>query len=80
MPTLRPRSLAKSPLALAHEALAADQRTPPPQSCRLSRNDYIRTQFLAILVPKQFFRTAYRGVVRLLANLAELRRALVLLC
>ncbi len=76
MPAKPPRSLTKSPLALAREALAAGQRALPPQSCRYSRKDYTQAQLFAILALKQFFRTDYRGIARLLAEFAELRQAL----
>ncbi len=76
MPANPHRSMTKSPLALAREALAAGQRALPPQSCRYSRKDYSQAQLFAILALKQFFRTDYRGIARLLADFSELRQAL----
>ncbi len=43
---------------------------------RFSRRDYTQPQLFALLVLRQFLRTDYRGVVALVAEWSELRRAL----
>jgi Transposase domain (DUF772) len=66
----------KSPLALAREALSAGEAALPTRSSKFSRKDFRPAQIFAILVLRQFFKTDYRGIVRLLVEFAELREAL----
>jgi hypothetical protein len=70
------RSMTKSPVALAKEALKVAQSGLPPYSNRFSRRDFTQPQLFAILALRQFFKTDYRGVVQLLADLSDLREAL----
>ena len=73
------RSMTKSPVALAKEALKVGQSGLPRYSSPFSRRDFTQAQLFAILVLRQFFRTDYRGVVQLLEDLSDLRKALHLL-
>ncbi len=68
--------MTKSPVALAKEALAVGQKGLPAYSNRFSRKDFTQGQLFAILPLRQFFKTDYRGVVQLLADLSDLRKAL----
>jgi hypothetical protein len=72
------RSMTKSPVALAREALEVAQSALPLYSSIFSRKDYTQHQLFALLVLRQFFRTDYRGVVRLLHDFSDLREALYL--
>ena len=66
----------KSPRAVALEALATARRALPRYSGPFSRHDYTLAQHFACLVLKSFFRTDYRGVAAILADLPDLCRAL----
>ncbi len=68
--------MTKSAVRLAREALAVGRAALPMYSSRFSRRDFTQPQLFALLVLKQFLRTDYRGLVALLAEWAELRRAL----
>lgn len=68
--------MTKSPVALAREALAVGQKGLPRYSNRFSRKDFTQPQLFAILALRQFFKTDYRGIVELLADLSDLRKAL----
>ena len=70
------RSLTKSPVALCREALAVAQEALPSYSSSYSRKEYTQHQLFAILVVRQFFRTDYRGICRLLEDLSDLREVL----
>ena len=70
------RSMTKSPLALAKEALEVGRSGLARYSSRFSRRDFTQPQLFAILALRQFFKTDYRGVVELLADLSDLRKAL----
>jgi hypothetical protein len=70
------RRMSKSALRVAREALAVGRAALPPYGSRFSRHDDTRPQLFAPLVPKQFLRTDYRGLVVLVAEWRELRRAL----
>ena len=70
------RSMTKSALRVARDALAAGEATLPPYGSRYSRRDYTQPQLFALLVLRQFLRTDYRGVVALAAEWRELRDAL----
>jgi transposase-like protein DUF772 len=66
----------KSPLSLAEEALSAGEAALPTRFSKFSRQDFRPAQLFAILVLRQFFKTDYRGIVRLLSEFAELREVL----
>jgi hypothetical protein len=68
--------MTKSPVALAREALKVGRNGLAPYSNRFSRKDFTQPQLFAILVLRQFFKTDYRGIVQLLADLSDLRDAL----
>ena len=68
--------MTKSPVALAREALKVGQGGLARYSSRFSRRDFTQPQLFAILVLRQFFKTDYRGVVQLLEDLSDLRKAL----
>ena len=70
------RTMSKSALRVAREALAVGRAALPPYGSRFSRHDYTQPQLFALLVLKQFLRTDYRGLVALVAEWRELRRAL----
>ena len=70
------RSMTKSPVALAKEALKVGRSGLPRYSSRFSRKDFTQPQLFVILALRQFFKTDYRGVVQLLADLSDLRKAL----
>lgn len=70
------RGMSKSALGVAREALAAGRAALPEYGSRFSRRDYTQPQLFALLVLRQFLRTDYRGVVILVAEWSELRRAL----
>lgn len=70
------REMTKSAVALAREALAVGQRALAPYSCPKARHDYTQPQLFALLALKQMLRLDYRGVVALVAEWTEVRRAL----
>ena len=70
------RAMTKSAVRLAREALAVGEQALPRYSARTSRHDYTQPQLFALLVLKQFLKTDYRGVVTLVAEWSDLRRAL----
>ena len=70
------RSMTKSALRVAREALAAGGAALPPYGSRFSRRDYTQPQLFALLVLRQFLRTDYRGMVVLAAGWRELRETL----
>ncbi len=70
------RSMSKSPLALAQEALALGEEGLPRYGSSSSRHDFTLSQLFAIMVLRQFFKTDWRGMVQLLADLPALRDAL----
>lgn len=70
------RSTTKSAVALAREALRAARRGLPKYSHPNSRKEYTQHQHFAILTLRQFFRTDYRGIVQLLFEWSDLRKAL----
>ena len=70
------RTLSKSALRVAREALAVGRAALPAYASRFSRHDYTRPQLFALLVLKQFLRTDYRGLAALVAEWRDLRRAL----
>jgi hypothetical protein len=68
--------MTKSAVRLARAALATGQAALPAYSSRFSRHDYTQPQLFALLALKQFLKTDYRGVVALVAEWTDLRRAL----
>ena len=70
------RSMTKSALRVARDALAAGEAALPPYGSRCSRRDYTQPQLFALLTLRQFLRADYRGVVALAAEWRELREAL----
>src|SRR5215207_1832130 len=68
----------KSPLAVARRALRAGADALPPYAHRFSPKVYTQPQLFACLALKAFFRTDYRGVAQLLADLTDLTEALQL--
>lgn len=69
------RSMTKSALRSARDALAAGEAALPPYGSRYSRRDDTQPQLFALLAPRPFLRTDYRGVVALAAEWRELREA-----
>jgi hypothetical protein len=70
------RSMTKSPLAFAREALAAAREALPAYSSRYSRKDFTQHQLFAALALKTFLKTDYRGVQAQRADWSDLRAAL----
>ncbi|WP_426954303.1 hypothetical protein [Muricoccus radiodurans] len=68
--------MSKSAVRVAREALATGRAALPEYGSRFSRRDYTQTQLFALLVLRQLLRTDYPRVVTLVAEWAELRRAL----
>jgi hypothetical protein len=68
--------MTKSAVRFAREALAVGEQALPPYSHPKSRHDYTQPQLVALLALKQFLKIDYRGVVTLVAEWGELRRAL----
>jgi hypothetical protein len=68
--------MTKSAVQVAREALAVGRMALAPYRSRYSKHTYTQPQLFAMLVLRQFLRTDYRGVVALLAEWGELRRAL----
>ena len=70
------RTRTKSVLEVAHNALAAGEMALPSYASRFSRHDHTQPQLFALLVPWQFLRTNYRGIVTLAGEWRKLREAL----
>jgi hypothetical protein len=70
------RGMTKSAVRVAREALILGRRTFPAYASRTSRHDFTQAQLFALLVLRQFLRTDYRGLVTLVAEWQELRKAL----
>jgi hypothetical protein len=70
------RVMTPSVLRLAREALAVGRAALPPYSGPHSRHDFTQPQLFALLVLRQRLRTDYRGLVTLLTEWGEVRRAL----
>ena len=70
------RAMSKSAVRVAREALAVGRAALPAYSSRYSKHTYTQPQLFALLVLKQFLRTDYRGLVALVTEWTELRRAL----
>lgn len=70
------RTMTKSPLELAREALTVGRAGLPAYSHKNSPKKFTQAQLFAILVLRQFFRLDYRGTIELLRDFSDLRRAL----
>jgi hypothetical protein len=70
------RGMTKSAVKVAREALAVGRRSFPAYGSRTSRHDFTQAQLFALLVLRQFLRTDYRGLVTLVAEWQDLRKAL----
>mgnify|MGYP006976786027 CR=1 FL=1 len=70
------RTMSKSAVRIAREALAVGRAALPAYGSRYSRHDYTQPQLFALLVLKQFLKTDYRGVVTLVAEWRDLRQTL----
>ena len=70
------RTMTKSAVRLAREALAVGRHALPRYGHRFSRHDFTQPQLFALLALKQFLRTDYRGVVATVAEWTEVRQAL----
>ena len=70
--------MSKSPLRIARTARRIAERALPRYSSKYSPQRFTQAQLFACLVVRQFFRTDYRGLVALLEDFPELRRALKL--
>jgi Transposase DDE domain len=71
-------TLIKSPGYVAARALRAGRKALRAYAHKFSPKVYTQPQLFACLVLKVFFRTDYRGIAALLADLSDLRRALAL--
>ena len=70
------RSLTKSAVRLARTALVLGERALPRYRTPRSRHDFTQAQLFALLTVRQMLRVDYRGLVTLVAEWGELRRAL----
>lgn len=70
------RTMTKSPVALAREAIRTAQAAVPDYSSVYSRHDFTQHQLFAILVLRQFLKTDYRGIIQMLADFSDLRKVL----
>jgi hypothetical protein len=70
------RTMTKSPVALARQTMQIAKGALSKYSCVYSRHDFTQRQLFAILVLRQFHKTDYRGIVQMLRDFTELRKAL----
>src|SRR5262245_16494868 len=70
------RTMSKSPLAVAREALATAQAALPPYSSKFSRKDFTQHQLFALLALREFLKTDYRGLEQYLRDWSDLRQVL----
>ena len=68
--------MTKSPVRLAREALTVAETALPAYSNPFSRRDFTQAQLFAILAQRQFFKTDYRGIVQMVEDFSDLRKAL----
>lgn len=68
--------MTKSPVRLAKEALKPAQKALPRYSNRFWHRDFTQPQLFAILALRQLFKTDYRGIVQMLEDFSDLRKAL----
>src|SRR5215212_4099478 len=71
-------TLIQSPGYVAARALRAGRKALRAYAHQFSPKVFTQPQLFACLVLKVFFRTDYRGIAALLADLSDLRRALAL--
>jgi len=74
MPTSR--SMTKSRLALAKEALAVGEEALPLYGSSRSRHDFTLPQLFAIMALRQFSKEDYRGAVQMLEDMPALVQVL----
>jgi hypothetical protein len=72
-------AMTKSPMVLAKMALKIAQEALPPYSDLRSRHDFTQAQIFAILALRQFFKTDYRGIIRILQEHQNIKDALGLI-
>ena len=72
------RSMTKSPVDLAREALAVGNASLPAYSSKYSRKDYTLPQMFAILCLRAFFKADLRGIEQILLDFSDLRNVLEL--
>jgi len=70
-------TMTKSPVALAKQAIRAAKAALPDYSSVHSRHDFTQHQLFVILVPRQFLETDYRGIIQMLKDFSDLRKAWV---
>jgi len=70
------RTMTKSPLALAKQTMRIAKAALPEYSSLYSRHDFTQHQLFTILALRQFLKTDYRGVIQMLADFSDLRKAL----
>ena len=68
--------MAKSPVALAKEALRTAKNALPAYSHRFSPRRFTQHQLFAILALRQFLKTDYRGIIQMLTDFSDLRKVL----
>jgi hypothetical protein len=66
----------KSPLSVAVWAYAIGKQALPSYSCEKSNHIYTQHQLFALLILKQFFQEDYRGLVEVISDFSEIRKAL----
>ena len=69
-------AMTKSPLALAKEALTVASEVLGTYSHQFSRHDFTQAQIFTILVLRQFFKTDYRGIIKILDEHQNIKDAL----
>ena len=69
-------SMTRSPLTLVQETYGLAKEHLPSYSSQFSRKDFTQAQMFTVLVLRQFFKTAYRGIQQILLDWSELREAL----
>ena len=70
------KTLTKSPLAFAATAMAVGSRQLREYSHLFSPRKFTQPQLFAILALKDFLRTDYRGIVKMLSEWSDLRDVL----
>ena len=68
--------MSKSPLQVAKHALEVARDSLPAYSATHSPKVFTQHQLFAISALRQFFRTDFRGIVAIIADSSDLRRAL----
>ena len=76
MAGLPSRSMTKSPLALAREALSVARRSLPEYSHRNCPKKFTQPQLFAILAVREMFHVDFRGMEQLLKDWSDLREVL----